>query len=273
MHDEMKNCCCFGPQGPQGVPGMQGPQGIQGPTGQDGRPGITGAQGPMGPMGPIGKDGPMGPQGLMGTIGPTGPSGNDGPMGPTGPQGSMGMIGPQGPQGLQGLPGKDCEPNNDCCTRIYADIFGSMAQNVDAYSGVNDYVKFDSQNAVSAGDFDLTLMNNGQIKFLKHGIYAIDWVLQARITPPIPDPVPSWSFGLWKNGILVQGSIYSGFTQAPGDDVAHTSGKVIIEVMPGDILMLKNTSVSKVSLNPNILGSIFPITIASLCIDCIKVLP
>jgi hypothetical protein len=133
---------------------------------------------------------------------------------------------------------------------------------------------FDQQNSVSTGDFDLSQMNvNGDIKFLKHGIYHIQWQLQARIVPPVPSPVPSWSFGFWLNGVLVPGSIYSGFTQAPGDDACHSTGDVIIEVQAGDLLRLRNTSASPVNLNPNVTGSVFPITIASINIEGLKDLP
>jgi len=72
---------------------------------------------------------------------------------------------------------------------------------------------------------------------------------------------------------LVPGSIYSGFTQAAGDDACHSTGDVIIEVKAGDMIRLRNTSVSLVSLNPNVTGSVFPITIASINIECLKLIP
>lgn len=85
--------------------------------------------------------------------------------------------------------------------------------------------------------------------------------------------MPSWSFGLWLNAALVPGSIYSGYTQALGDDAAHTNGEVIIEVKAGDKMRLRNTSVSAVNLNPNVNGSVFPITIATLTVQSVKLLP
>lgn len=232
--------------GPQG---MQGPQGPQGPMGNDGSPG---------PMGPTGPQGPSGLNGLSGSMGPVGP------MGPTGPQGV---------QGLQGVPGKDCDCDHprECGCEMWANIWAGTPQIVGAYSAVNDMVLFDSQNSVSVGDFDLSMMNiDGSIKFLKHAIYHLQWQLQARVVPPVPAPVPSWSFGFWINGVLVPGSIYSGFTQAPGDDACHSTGDVIIEVMAGDVIKLRNTSVSAVNLNPSVTGSVFPITIASINIECLK---
>lgn len=211
-----------------------------------------------------------------GPVGPAGLQGDQGLQGVPGAQGIMGPVGPQGPRGLQGAPGQDCSGSNpDCsCCQTYANIFASIAQVVAAFGSASDMVLFDKQNAVSLADFDLSLMSSsGDIKFLKHGIYHIQWQLQARITPPVPNPVPSWSFGFWINGILVPGSIYSGFTQAPGDDACHSTGDIIIEVKVGDLLRLRNTSVSSVNLNPNVTGSVFPITIASINIECLKSLP
>jgi len=182
-------------------------------------------------------------------------------------------MGPQGVPGIQGIPGKDCEGQCMGCDS-YANVFASVAQLIGAYSTPTDTVVFDKQNAVKAGHFDLSAMGTtGDIKFLKHGIYHIQWQLQARITSPVPDPVPSWSFGFWINGVLVPGSIYSGFTQAPGDDACHSTGDVIIEVKVNDLLRLRNTSISSVNLNPNITGSVFPITIASINIECLEALP
>ena len=207
----------------------------------------------------------QGPQGVPGMQGP------QGIQGVPGPQGVPGQNGAQGPQGLQGPPGKDCDCSHVNVGQRYANVYASVAQVIGAYSTPTDMVLFDKQNAVSLGDFDLTMLNvDGSLKFLKHGIYHIQWQLQARIVPPVPSPVPSWSFGFWLNGVLVPGSIYSGFTQAPGDDACHSTGDVIIEIFAGDLLKLRNTSVSSVNLNPNVTGSVFPITIASINVECLK---
>lgn len=297
MQSQDKNCCCcYGPQGQQGVPGLQGqqgiqgnngvdgvpgaigPQGLQGPQGNDGLPGATGPVGPQGATGPQGFPGQMGLQGLSGAQGPQGlqgvmgPAGAIGPMGPVGPQGAQGIMGPQGLQGLQGVAGKDCDCSEFCIK--YFDVFSNTPQVISAYSNPGDQVLFGQQNAVSSGDFDLSQSAiTGDIKFLFHGIYEIAWALQARIVPPVPVPVPSWSFGFFLNGVLVPGSIYSGYTQAPGDDACHSTTNVIIEVQAGDMLRLRNTSVSAVNLNPAITGSIFPITIASVTCTCVRSLP
>lgn len=205
----------------------------------------------------------------MGLQGPHGESGAQGSMGPQGPQG---LSGEQGPQGLQGIPGKDCHcEEHHCCCERFCNVYSSLNQVVGAYSSATDAVIFDKQNSVSAGDFDLSTVSvDGTIKFLKHGHYAIRWQLQGRILPPVPQPVPSWSFGFWLNGILVGGSIYSGFTQSPNDSVVPCAGEVEIEVMAGDDLKLRNTCVSVVDLNPTPTGSVFPITVASINISCLK---
>ena len=210
-----------------------------------------------------------GPQGIPGPQGPQGIQGVPGAQGAAGPQGL------QGQQGLQGPPGKDCDStNHECdCPAAYFNVYSSVQQQIQPYNVAGDTVKFNAQNAVSP-EFDFSMMNvNGDIKFLKHGIYSLGWLLQGRITPPIPQPVPSWSFGFWLNGILVPGSIYSGYTQAPGDDAAHSTAEVVIEVKANDVLRLRNTSSSIIDLNPNVGGSVFPITIASINCMMVKELP
>lgn len=211
-----------------------------------------------GPQGPQGIAGMQGPQGVQGQMGVRGQQGNDGS---------------QGLQGLQGIPGKDCDRHKCHCVGIFANLFSNIAQSIGAYSSATNTVLFDKFNAVSAGDFDLSIMaTTGEIIILKHGIYSVLWDLQARITTPIITPVPSWAFAIFLNGVIVPGSNYSGYTQAPGDDPCHSSGLVQIEIQAGDKISIKNTSISGVSLNPSVTGSVFPITIAGVNIDCVKAL-
>ena len=204
-------CCCYGPQGPQGVSGNQGIQGIQGPAGTNG------------------VDGAVGPRGLIGPTGSNGNTGQNGAAGPQGPQGPQGIKGDQGPQGIQGVPGKDCDKN--CCCERFINLYSSVSQVIQPYASIGSEVLFNSNNSMSVGDFDISNANiNGSVLILKHGIYEVLWQLQGRIQPPIPEPVPSFSFGIFLNDVLVSGSIYSAFTQSPNDSVVVCGSSVFLEL-------------------------------------------
>jgi len=196
-----------------------------------------------------------------------------GPQGPMGVQGIQGSTGPQGPQGIQGVPGKDCEGRDCKCSYAYCNVYSLTKQIKGAFGSASDTVLFDSQASVSP-EFDVSAKNStGEIKFLKHGIYSCDWIAQANITPPVPSPVPSFSFGFWLDGVLLPGSVNSSFTQSPNDDNTHVSGQVIVEVAAGQKLILRNASASSVTMNPLPSGSVFPIANASLNIVLVKELP
>jgi len=207
----------------------------------------------------------QGPQGVPGLQGP------QGIQGVPGPQGIAGQNGMQGPQGLQGPAGKDCDPRECNCCETWCNIFASPPQILQPFGNPADSVIFQNQNAVSAGDFDLSMSSvSGDVKFLKSGIYYINWGAEAKVQAPIPIPVPSFSFGLWLNNVVIPGSVLSGYTQAPGDDTLHISGEVIIQVMANDILKLRNASSFIVEMTPNTVGILFPVTVATLNIHCLK---
>jgi len=283
--ENMENscCCCFGPQGPQGVPGLQGPQGIQGVAGPQGLTGPTGLTGPMGPSGKDGAtgspgapgaQGPVGATGATGPQGPQGATGLDGAMGPAGPEGPQGITGAQGPQGLQGVPGKDCEKHDKCCPPAYFDVYTHQPQTLTTYPAIGSSVKMELQNAVSTGDFDLSMVNvDGTIKFLKHGVYYISLQVLAKLTPPFPTPVPSWVVALNRNGSLVKGSVCSGFNSSPNDNAIEGSSDVEIEVFAGDILSMANYTTSSIDISPIIIGSTIPGTAASLTCHSLVFLP
>lgn len=213
----------------------------------------------------------QGPQGVPGLMGP------QGPQGVPGVQGAMGPAGIQGVQGLQGPPGV-CNPE-DCtggggksACEVYCNIWAQPPQILGPFNAVNDTVLFQNQNAVSnAADFDLSMIAiNGDVKFLKAGAYRIAYGAEAKVSQPIPLPVPSFSFGLWKNGVLVPGSTISGYTQAPGDDTIQVNGEVMINVAANDMLRLRNASSNGIDMTPNIVGIVFPVTVATLNINCLK---
>ena len=116
----------------------------------------------------------QGPQGVPGLMGP------QGPQGVPGVQGAMGSQGIQGVQGLQGPAGKDCDCP-DAFQEPYLNVFATAAQIIQPFNvpALADQVIFDAQNANSGAlDFDLSQMNiSGDIKFLKHGIYHLQWQL------------------------------------------------------------------------------------------------
>jgi hypothetical protein len=215
----------------------------------------------------------QGPQGVPGLQGSQGIQGVPGSQGLTGSQGVQGVQGLQGPAGTGGGGGRGG------CER-FANVFCTFADNITPYNTAGDAVVFDSANAVSsAADFNIALAaTTGDVQVLKHGIYHISWELQGLIAPPVPSPVPSWSFGLWMspglpapaNYVLIPGSIDSGFTQSPNDSADHSNGEVIVEVMAGSLIRLRNTSSAGVILSPTIVGSVFPVTTASLNIFCLK---
>jgi hypothetical protein len=213
----------------------------------------------------------------QGPAGPAGLQGEQGVQGVPGAQGIMGPAGPQGPRGLQG-PAGVCSPEDcghhgrkcDCC-EAYANVWAVPPQSLGAFGAANDTVLFSQQNLVSAGDFDLSSMAvNGQVKFLKSGVYRIAYGAEGKVQQPIPVPVPSFAFGLWKNGLIVPGSVTSGFTQAPTDDTLQVNGEVIISMLAGDFLQLRNASTNGLDMIPNTTGIGFPANIATLNINCLK---
>lgn len=211
----------------------------------------------------------QGPQGIPGLQGP------QGIQGVPGAQGIPGQNGMQGPQGLQGPAGictpDQCHGEGGSGCESYANVWAQPPQILGANGAANDAVLFQFQNAVVAADFDFSMMAiDGSVKFLKAGIYSIAYGAEAKVSQPIPLPVPSFSFGLWKNAVLVPGSTISGYTQAPGDDTIQVTGEVMINIAANDVLKLRNASSNGVDMTPNTVGIAFPVTVATLNIHCLK---
>jgi len=208
-------------------------------------------------------------EGLQGV---PGLQGEQGIQGVPGAQGIMGPKGDQGVQGLQGPACEDCGHHGHCkCCEAYANVYANPAQILTPFGGASDTVLFQGQNAVSVGDFDLSMMSvDGSVKFLKSGTYSIRWGAEAKVEPPIPSPTPSFSFGLWLNNVIVPGSTLSGYTQAPNDDTLPIASEVIIDILAGDVLKLRNASNFPLDMSPNTTGIMFPVAVASLNIHCVK---
>lgn len=213
----------------------------------------------------------QGPQGVPGLMGP------QGLQGVPGAQGIPGQQGVQGVQGLQGPPGvcsdEQCHGSGeDCkCCESYANVWAQPPQILGANGSANDAVLFQFNNAITTADFDLSMMSiDGSVKFLKSGVYSITYGAEAKVSQPIPLPVPSFSFALFKNNILIPGSTISGYTQAPGDDTIQINGQVMVDILSNDVLKLRNASSNGVDMTPNTVGIVFPVTVATLNIHCLK---
>lgn len=273
-----KKCCecgCTGPQGPQGVRGEQGPQGMQGPSGKDGSDGmqgIPGVQGQTGPTGPTGSQGSPGIPGVPGTAGINGLNGSTGSQGPKGdqgnqgPQGPQGIAGQQGIQGLQGIAGENCE-----CNTAFLSIYSLEDQTINSIqSAFMELVNINS----SATDFDITLApTSGEVTILKHGVYDIEWGFDGKLTPPYPFPVPAWALGIYRNGILIPGSVSGSFSITPDDLVVHDSAEFMLEFFAGDVIKLVNIGTMAVNAVATTAGVLFPIASVRLNILKVKSMP
>lgn len=194
----------------------------QGPQGAQGVQGIPGIAGPAGSMGQQGVQGPQGPQGLQGLIGP---------------KGDKGDVGPQGPAGGSGTG----------ATKAYVNVWSQANQSRSSFSVAGDVALFEGVNSNSG--FDISLAStSGDIKVLFSGSYLISWDVTGRLHPPFSSPVPSWAFSLFKNNVLVAGASGLGFTASPNDELTHTHGSVIVDLLVGDVLKLRNISLNAVDL-------------------------
>ncbi len=212
------------------------------------------------------EQGPVGPEGLQGPQGVQGQSGPQGPMGPSGAQGPRGLQGPAGICTPEQCQGHEC----NCC-ESYCNVWSELPQVLGPFSSANDAIVFQHKNANTAADFDLSMMAaDGSVKFLKAGVYRIAFSAEGKVSQPIPVPVPSFSFALWKNGVLIPGSTSSGFTQAPADDTIQVCGEVMIDVLAGDVMKVRNATSNGIDMVPNTVGILFPVTIGTLNIFCLK---
>lgn len=196
--------------------------------------------------------------------GPQGSQGIQGTQGTTGPQGVQGLIGPQGLQGIQGNTG----PQGPCCPGQ-----GGVISAANVYSVVDQeipsggVVLFEAANVVTS-DYDVSMAGiTGGITFINTGIYRISWTVEGQLTPPFPAPVPAWSFSLYLDGVLVNGSTFSSFTLFPDEATSTAAGTVIIHVTAGQVLTLNSSASLPVSIISSIPGSLVPETSTSITIE------
>ena len=208
--------------------------------------------------------------------GPQGPEGEQGLQGIQGVPGAQGAIGPtgaQGPRGLQGAPGKDCEPGmHDCnCKSAWLSIYSQANQTLPSLG--SPFMEVVGANS-GAGDFDITSAAvNGQVRVLNHGVYIVNWGADGKLTPPYPDPIPAWAFGIYRNGVLIPGSVAASFSITPDDLVVHDSSSFIVELFAGDVIKLVNLCVMSVNVNASLFGVSVTNVSARLNLSLIKLLP
>lgn len=224
-HDKKCNCkCCPGPMGhmgPQGKPGMQGIPGIQGIPGKSGKDGINGVDGMDG------SQGPMGPQGIPGD------------------------------QGLQGVPGDCIECPCHCEDKEFAQVYSITDQNLVASPGINlpgGVVLFEN-TVFATPNIDVTnAALLGQIKVLKAGWYTIEQEVCANLNP-LAEPLIAWGLAIFKNGILVPGTMFVDMTLSPVQQANNTSALFLIFLNANDVIELHNMTVQNLNLNAIVAGT------------------
>jgi hypothetical protein len=113
-------------------------------------------------------------------------------------------------------------------------------------------------------DFDVNLAPiTGDITALKKGYYSVQWEVDGMLTDVIFPP-PSWSFGIYINGLLVASSTSGSTTLSLEDVVTNNSGSSIFLLNAGDVVSLKNISLNAVSLVSNPVGTAQPVASARL---------
>jgi hypothetical protein len=183
-----------------------------------------------------------------------------GPQGQRGPQGIQGVIGVDGIQGVvgpQGIPGPCCESQI-----AYANLYSTNPQALAAQGDPASIALFEGANLVTAPYFDVSSASTtGEIIFLQTGVYFIDWRADGIVTD-FSLPVPTWTIGLFQNGVLVPGSNFG----APESLISNTGGGVIIKATAGDIFHLENTTPVAITLigDPSLLNTSISVSVIQL---------
>jgi hypothetical protein len=204
-----------------------------------------------------------------------GAQGIQGQQGIQGPMGPMGPTGPEGIQGLQGIPGQDCrcEPHHyECCEPEFAEVFSEINQNIQASPGTNlsgGTVLFE-KSIVATPHIDISMTaTTGQIKIKKSGWYDVVFGVCAALNP-IPSPLPVWTFSIFKNGVLVEGSTFACMTISPEQKVNVINYDVYVHFTAGDTFTLSSTSSTALLLTSPTLGSTTTVDSAYLKVVLLK---
>jgi len=190
--------------------------------------GRRGATGPAGVAGAPGEVGPSGAPGMDGVVGPTGPAGPSGAPGAAGPSGAPGPSGPPGPSGSVGPTGSPgADGTNAPSNGAYVYSTGAQVVPIEAD------VLFDTNGFVTP-DL-LHAPGTSQIVVAAAGRYDVRFMV-ASVEPS--------QFTLFVNGVPVPGSTYGS-----GAGTQQNSGQVLVELVAGDVVTLRNhTSAAAVGL-------------------------
>lgn len=215
-------CQCVGQRGPRG---WSGPRGPKGKTGERGRKGATGARGQIGVTGPQGPTGITGTQGAAGATGPVGPMGPTGVTGATGVAGSDGATGPTGQDGATGVTGVT---GTTGATGASAQPEFAYIYNLDpAVVPITGSVPFSNNGPIGsavvahAPGTDTVIVNTS-------GVYQIGFSVSG---------VEPNQFSLFANGVPIPGSTYGS-----GAGTQQTTGVVMVPLLAGDVIELRNFS-------------------------------
>lgn len=141
-----------------------------------------------------------------------------------------------------------------------ANIYSQMNQTILP----NSTVKFEGINIQNSKINTSAAATTGAITFTSNAIYLVTYKLECHLTPPFPNPVPAFSFGLTLNNTLVPGSATGDYISSPDEIVRVITGSTIIKVNSGQTLRLINTSLNPVDLIADAYGSSVKLASASI---------
>ena len=141
----------------------------------------------------------------------------------------------------------------DCCNdeREFAQVYSITDQALLASGGINaagGVVLFEN-NVFNTPGIDVTNAGiNGEIKVLKAGWYTIEQEVCANLNP-LSEPLIAWGLGLFRNGVLVPGSMIVDMTLSPVQQVNNTGALILIFLAANDVLTLNNMTTQNLNLN------------------------
>jgi len=187
--------------------------------------------------------------------------GEQGLQGVQGPRGQDGLQGPQGIQGLQGIPGMcvNCFEHGECrCPEPeFAEVGSTATQDLAASPGANmaGGVALMEVSIHATPNIDLSQAAiNGKVTVNRAGWYQVSTGVCGSLNPVV-SPLPVWTFSLFKNAMIVQGSTFANMTISPEQKANEIVSQVLVHIDAGDVLELANTSTANVVITAPTLGT------------------